>query len=134
MAAEKQSSLNKLIIEYLESAKERLASSEQLIKIGNYRDAISRAYYAFLDAADAALLTKDVRSKSHAGSISQFGMHFIKTNLLDKKYNRWFRKIERARLEADYERQKKFTPEDAEEALREAKEFVAKIEDLTKGH
>jgi len=57
MAKFKNKNLEKLIRDYLNSAKERIESAEQLLKIGNFRDSISRAYYAYLDAADALLLT-----------------------------------------------------------------------------
>ena len=124
MAEADEGNLGKLIEDYIASARERIESAEHLLKIENFRDSISRAYYAFLDAADAVLLTRNVRPKSHAGTISQFSLYFIKTNIFEQKFIRWFKRIERARLEADYERQKTFTKEDAGEALKEAKEFV----------
>ncbi len=124
--------LEKLIKDYLNSAKERIGSAKQLLKIGNFRDSVSRSYYAFLDAADALLLTKDIRPKSHAGSINQFSLHFIKTGEIDKKYIRWFRRLERARADADYEREKMFLKEDAQEALNEATEFIKMVENLLK--
>ena len=55
------------------SAKERIESAEILEKEGHYRDAISRSYYAFLDIAKAALLTKGKFAKTHAGILSLFG-------------------------------------------------------------
>lgn len=127
---EKRKNLEKLITNFMESAQERLKSAELLLKSGQFRDSLSRSYYAFLDAADALLLTKKLRPKSHAGSITLFSAHFIKKGVIDKKYGRWFGRIERARWEADYEREKTFTREDAEEVLKEAKEFVKAVEKL----
>ncbi len=122
--------LKTLIKEYLRSSHERLESSDILFKAGKFRDSISRSYYAFLDAADALLLTKDLRPKSHSGTIVLCNQHFIKEGLLDRKYSRWFKRIEKARLGADYERQKEFSEQDAQDALEEAKEFVKAIEEL----
>ena len=122
--------LRRLIKEYLNSSHERLESADILFEAGKFRDSISRSYYAFLDAADALLLTKDLRPKSHAGTIRLCNQHFIKEGMLDRKYSRWFKRIEKARLEADYEREKQFSRQDARDALHEAKEFVNAIEEL----
>lgn len=119
-----------LVSRYLEVAHERLRTAEAALKIDSYRDSISRSYYAFLDVATACLVTKDLVPQSHAGAIMLFGLHFVKTGIIDSKYGRWLNKIERARLEADYEHTKKFTKKEAEEALNEAKEFVRVIEKL----
>ncbi len=115
---------------FLESARERLRSATLLLDGGLYRDSVSRAYYAFLDAADGALAVRRITPKSHAGTISLFGQHFIKAGLVDKKYSGWFRKIYKARLDADYERKRVFTEEEAREALEQATEFVETIEKL----
>jgi hypothetical protein len=126
----KQENKKVLVSKYLEIAHERLRTAEAALKIESYRDSISRSYYAFLDAALACLVTKDLVPQSHAGAITLFGLHFIKTGEIESKYGRWFNKIERARLEADYEHTKSFTIEEAEDALKEAKEFVRVVEEL----
>jgi len=115
---------------FLASAKEDLESAVFLESGGFHRIAISRAYYAFLDAADGALVAKGFTPKSHAGTISLFGLHFVDTGLVDRKYGRWFNLAKKARLDADYERDKVFTAEDAREAIAQATEFVETIERL----
>jgi uncharacterized protein (UPF0332 family) len=116
--------------DYIESAKERLKSAKVLLEPDSYPDSVSRSYYAFLDVATAALITKDLFYKSHAGAIDLFSMHFIKTNLVDTKYIKWFKRIKKDREDADYKYKKKFTKEDAQEAYQEAVEFVKMIEEL----
>jgi uncharacterized protein (UPF0332 family)/predicted nucleotidyltransferase len=115
---------------FLESARRRLHSASVLIEAEEYRDSVSRAYYAFLDAADGALAARRITPKSHAGTISLFGLHFIKAGLVDEKYSAWFKKIYKARLDADYKRDRAFTEEEAREALEQATEFVETIEKL----
>lgn len=115
---------------FLDSARERLRSAALLLDGGLYRDSVSRAYYAFLDAADGALASRRITPKSHAGTISLFGLHFIKADLVDEKYSAWFKKIYKARLEADYKRDRVFTEGEAREALEQATEFVEAIEKL----
>jgi uncharacterized protein (UPF0332 family)/predicted nucleotidyltransferase len=115
---------------FLESARRRLHSASVLIEAEEYRDSVSRAYYAFLDAADGALAARRITPKSHAGTISLFGLHFIKAGLVDEKYSAWFKKIYKARLDADCKRDRAFTEEEAREALEQATEFVETIEKL----
>ena len=116
----------------LKQAKERIESAETLLKIRNYRDAMSRAYYAFFDAASAALLTKGLVAKTHHGLIILFEKHFIKTKEVPMKIGRWLAKAKQAREEADYERRKEISQESVKTAVQSAKEFVKEIEKLIK--
>jgi uncharacterized protein (UPF0332 family) len=102
-----------LISNYLEIAQERLRTAKAALSIGSYRDSIPRSYYAFLDAATACLITKDLVPQSYASAITLFGLHFVKAGIVELKYGRWFNKIERDRLSADYEHTKEFTREEA---------------------
>ncbi len=105
----------------LEQAKERIESAEALLKINNYRDAISRAYYAFFDAATPALLTQGIVAKTHHGLILLFEKHFIKTQKVPMKIGRWLTKAKQAREEVDYERRKEVSQESVESAIQSAK-------------
>lgn len=118
------------IFDHLKIARERLESSEVLLDTGHYRDSISRSYYAFLDAANILLLTKGIIAKTHEGISKLFSLHFVNTGLVDKKYGRWFKRALKSRREADYNKKKIFTQQDAQEALKEASEFVKVIEEL----
>ena len=115
---------------FIESAHGRLRSAGALREIGEYGNAMSLVFYAFLDAADAALAARSIRTKSHAGTISLFGLHFINTGLVDAKYSTWFKQARKFRLQADYERKRDFSSENAQEAIEQATEFVETIEKL----
>lgn len=121
-----------LVKQYLQMANERLVSAEALLKISNLSDSISRSYYAFLDAATAALVSINIAPRSHSGAITLFGKHFVKTRAVPEKFGRCFNKIEKSRLEADYRHLRKFTNAEAKEALEEAREFVKAIEKILK--
>jgi uncharacterized protein (UPF0332 family) len=97
---------------------------------GLFGEAMSCVFYAFLDAADAALAARSIRTKSHAGTISLFSLHFIKPRLVEAKYSRWFKRARKFRLEANYARKHDFTPEEVQEAINWATEFVRTIENL----
>ena len=115
---------------YLDKAKDRIYSAQILLKAGQYNDAISRVYYAFFDAATAALLTKNLRVKTHQGLIILFNKHFVKNNKMPVKIARYLTKAFEARQEADYEALKKFDKEDVKAAIKSAKEFVKKVEEI----
>jgi uncharacterized protein (UPF0332 family) len=70
-----------------------------------YPDAAAgEAYYAMFSAARALLATKDViGSKTHASTIAQFGMLFVKTGIVDKKFGRMLNEAEEIRNTADYQ-------------------------------
>lgn len=95
-----------------------------------YNDAISRIYYAFFDAATAALLTKNLVAKTHHGLIVLFEEHFIKPGIISMKAGRWLAKAREAREEADYEAYKEFNEEQVKTGIRAAKEFIGEIEKI----
>lgn len=110
---------------YLKSAEERVESAKVLLRKGNYRDAVSRAYYAFLDSARAALLTKGKFTKTHAGTLALFGLEFGKTKEVPAKFFRFYQEVKKAREAADYEiLLRKFTKKEVEEIIEKAEEFV----------
>ncbi|MDE3090174.1 MAG: HEPN domain-containing protein, partial [Chloroflexota bacterium] len=102
---------------HIADAKRQLHSARLLLADGDIRSAISMAYFVYLDAARAALIAKDIAPQSHAGTNRLFGLHFIKTGLLAKKFGPHFGRLETDRLEATYTKKKQFTKEDADRAL-----------------
>lgn len=108
----------------IKNAKERIKSSKILLENKLYNDAISRAYYAFFDAASSLLVTKGLMAKTHAGIINLFSLHFIKTKDVPVKYIKYFRQAKTAREEADYEILRKFSQEETEEIITIAEDFI----------
>ncbi|MBC7226005.1 MAG: HEPN domain-containing protein [Thermoflexales bacterium] len=119
-----------VVQQFLQSARERIQQARLMVQSQFWGAAMSLVYYAFLDAADAALAARGIRAKSHTGTVSLFGLHFVRTGEVDEKYSHWFRRALKHRLEADYERRRDFAPEQVEEAIAQAEEFVQVIETL----
>ena len=113
---------------HLDLAKERVSSAEILLEKGNYRDAVSRAYYGFFDAASALLLTEKLVAKTHAGLITLFGQHFVKQKKIKSKFAVLFRKAKEAREEANYELYKTFTKEQTQRIVSTAIEFIKEVQ------
>jgi len=57
-------------------------AAELLLEAGFYEDAVSRAYYAVLHAAKAALLARDI--VSHTAVRRLFGKELVQQGLLEK--------------------------------------------------
>lgn len=75
-----------IISEMISKAEERLKSAEMLLKAKQYADSISRSYYAVLDATRTLLVLNKIFPKNHAGVITQFNLHYIKTGIFPKSF------------------------------------------------
>ncbi len=113
-------------------AKENLEEAKILLEEKSYRGAISRAYYSFFEAANAALITKGLVAKTHAGVIQLFSLNFVKTNEIPVKFARFFNRAREAREEADYQFLKEFTKKETERIIKTANEFLEEIEEKFK--
>lgn len=87
----------------------RLQRSEEsyedaLILAENQRwnSVVNRLYYACFYAVIALLLQNNIETQSHDGTRTQFGLHFVKTGLIDKKYGKLYTKLFDFRQKGDY--------------------------------
>jgi uncharacterized protein (UPF0332 family) len=88
-------------------ANRALASAQLLYANGDYEGACNRAYYAMFDAARSSLLYKlpnnDLTSaRTHNGLIAAFGLHIVKTGLVDVTLGRNLNRAQTLRQLADY--------------------------------
>ena len=67
-----------MVDRYLEKARVTLEESRTLLDRGYAAGAVSRAYYAVVNAGCAALEARGVRVKTHRALMALFGLHFIK--------------------------------------------------------
>lgn len=104
-----------------------LHAAEALHAQGFLEDAISRAYYAVMYGAKAALLVHDVVAKSHAAVRRLFGQVLIKTGELEKEWAGILAHEQDQRGGADYNADFEVTVESADELLRDARHFVERI-------
>lgn len=93
---------------------------------GFYADAVSRAYYAIMHAAKAAL-PNDVKADSHNGLINQFSLHLIKTGTVESEWMAYLRDGREARSIADYKVAVVFAHADAQDACDRADAFLNRI-------
>ncbi|MCB1179622.1 MAG: HEPN domain-containing protein [Leptospiraceae bacterium] len=83
-----------------------------------------------MHAAKAALLSKGIEVESHDAVKRQFGLHLIKTGIVDKFYGMILREEQDDRMMADYN--VGFSPEEDRvfKRLDDAKDFISKMESL----
>src|SRR4030067_1440668 len=79
-----------------------------------------------LDAAKV-LLSEGITVDSHSALKTMFGLHFIKTGKIDKKYGRWLNRLKDERENGDYDIFTSFEREDAENSITEAEEFIQEM-------
>lgn len=119
-----------LVKGYLDKAQNKLGVAEKLLDSKAYDDAVSRAYYAAFHAAQAMLLIEGLSADTHHGVVTLFGLHFVKTGKIDKKFGRYLANLKDDRENGDYEIFSTIDEELARKAVKEAREFVAEINKL----
>jgi len=123
-----EAELARAVEERLNSARERIAAAENLLKEGMLPDAVNRTYYAIFNAAKAVLITIGKDPKTHSGLLSEFGMWVIQKGLMPKEYGVILRKAFESRQTADYEMATEFSSDEVEDMLKGARKFVSEAE------
>ncbi len=123
----------KEIQELLDKARRSLRAAERLLQDGDNDFAVSRAYYAMFYAAQALLLTQDVRRSKHSGVLTAFNEHFIRSGELPRRFFLMLRDGFEDRAEGDYGLAT-ISGEQARAGIAAAREFLDEIERrLTRG-
>lgn len=117
---------------YLVKARNKARVARELLNMGEWDDAVSRAYYAAFHAAQAALLTEGQRPQTHRGVVTLFGLLLVQTGKLDRKWGRLLTSLKDDREASDYEAFSWIDQETARRAAQEAEQFLAAIEQYLK--
>lgn len=72
-----------------------------------------------------------IKTSKHIGIISMYDLEFTKTRKIDRHYSEILHDAFDDRQEADYKELIEFTMEKAKEHVKNAKEFLAVIENFT---
>lgn len=87
----------------LDSAKERLEVSAEMIETGRYKISISNSYYAIFNAARALLAEREIDFKKHSAVISYFRREYVKSGIFDVKFSDYIGDAFDSRNNCDYE-------------------------------
>jgi uncharacterized protein (UPF0332 family) len=110
-----------------------LRAAEALRGQGLPEDAISRAYYAVVHAAKAALLVHDAVVKQHRAVRRLFGHVLVKTGEIESEWAEVLAREQDQRGRADYKADFEVNDETTAELVTDARRFVERIT-LLHGH
>jgi uncharacterized protein (UPF0332 family) len=108
-------------------AGESLRAAQTLTRDGLYADAISRAYYAILHGAKAALHVHDIVAESHPAVRRMFGLHLVKPGEIEPEWSAYLVESLDDRLAADYDVETTFSKHEAGGECRRSREFLNRI-------
>ena len=104
-----------------------LGAAEILVRESYYEDAVSRAYYATLHAAKAALYVHDVATTSHAAVRRMFGRHLIRSGAIEPIWASNLGESLDDRLAADYDVNTRCTANEASQECQRTRAFLDRI-------
>ena len=110
-----------MVLAELRRARQSLRAAELLAGDECYADAISRAYYAVLHAAKAALHVQDIVAASHAAVRRMFGLHMFRSGEIEPEWSAYLVESLDDRLAADYDVETDFSKEDAKSECRRSR-------------
>lgn len=80
-----------------------IKEAEKLLENKFYNTLINRLYYSCFHATQALLLTKDLVSKTHGGTVSQLNQNFVKQKSFDSDQAAFFQSLMNERVQSDYD-------------------------------
>jgi uncharacterized protein (UPF0332 family) len=108
-----------------------LDDADFLLHGNRLKAAANRAYYAMFHVAMAALVRVTLTlPKTHSGTISQFGRHYVRTGKLSIDFARDFRQAYNLRQDSDYGIFAEVGEARVKETVEKAKAFVAEVKRL----
>lgn len=112
----------------LRRAKKALLAAKTLLEKSLFEDCVSRAYYAVLHAAKAALALSKIEVDTHNGVRRMFGLHLVKNGKIEKEFAKILTAEHEDREIGDYEIDIEIEEERAKQRVNEAEKFVQRIE------
>ena len=109
---------------------EELEIAALLLDREHYRTCLSRSYYSIYYATQALLLSQNLETSTHKGTIRLFGQHFVKTGQFSSEFAKILSDAYELRQLSDYDADFTSTLAEAEKILEQAKTFVAEVEQL----
>lgn len=121
--AHKSSIVEKL----LGKAEVKLSAARELFESGFFEDSASRSYYAMFHAARAALTKVGVTTKTHEGTVSEFGRRLVMEGVFSRDLGKALAEAKAARETYEYSATMEIERGEAEALLRDAERFVAQV-------
>jgi uncharacterized protein (UPF0332 family) len=121
----------KELIQYrLTRAKDTLKEVDLHVENELWNTAVNRLYYACYYAVIGLLVSKEIAAQTHGGVRQMFGLHFIKTGLIDKELGKFYTDIFDKRQTGDYDDFVDFTKDEIVNMISPARKLINSIEKI----
>lgn len=114
----------------MEKAYRFLKQADMMCDLEQWDMAANRYYYACFHAVQALFIHNGLTSKRHAGMLTQFGLHFIKTNIIEDRLGSFLTRMEQLREKGDYNCLFDITKDELQTFIAPAHELIDKIKQL----
>jgi uncharacterized protein (UPF0332 family) len=111
-------------------SKESFEEALILAQNEKWNTVINRLYYACFYSVIALLLKNEIKTQTHDGVRTLFGLHFIKTGKIDKEKGKLFSKLFDYRQKGDYGDLYDFDEEFTKPLILEVRSFIDEIEKM----
>jgi uncharacterized protein (UPF0332 family) len=122
--------MTSLIRYRLDRAHESIEEAKLLLENGHLHSSVNRLYYACFYSVSGLLLTEELSSAKHSGTMALFERHWIKTEKVPRELGRLYRRLFNRRQKSDYDDLVTFLPADIDTWISEVRTFVATISDV----
>lgn len=119
-----------LVVYRIYRAKETLKEIDILIDNELWNTAINRLYYACYFAVIGLLVSKEIVTQTHSGVRMMFGLHFVKTGIINKELGKFYTDIFDKRQTGDYGDFVDFSKEEVLNMIFPAKQLINSIEKI----
>ncbi len=107
-----------------------IKEADVLFENGFYDTLINRLYYSCFHATKPLLLTKDLVSKTHSGTVSLLNQKFVKENTFDIRHAAFFKGLMNERVQSDYDDFVITDKSQVVEFIQPAKEYLEYVSQL----
>ncbi|MBO7140274.1 MAG: HEPN domain-containing protein [Prevotella sp.] len=114
----------------MEKANHFLQQADMMCDLQQWDIAANRFYYACFHAVQALFIQNRLASRRHSGMLSQFGLHFIKTGIIDDRLGAFLHRMEQLREKGDYNCQFSVEKEELLSFVSPAHELISVIQHL----
>ena len=119
-----------LVLNRIRRSRETWAETKGIIEGGYWYAAANRMYYACYYMVSALLLKNGLNAHTHGGAIGLFGLHFIKTGIVDSELGKFYSQLFELRQTGDYDDWKEVTEADVIPLVPTAEIFLDNVEKL----
>ena len=121
----------KLLVDMqVERTRRFVKQADEMMEMGYSDMAVNRFYYACFHIVQALFIQREIVAHTHSGMLTQFSLHFVKTEMVSLEDGSFLARLFQLRQKADYNCAYDITKEEALSLKEPTHAFVEKIEKL----